>query len=201
MTETPTPPPTLRDVLCWRVCWKGRIEGRTHPAFTVHSVEQEPEWPVGRKGLMLAQLWKMLAKPTTEGVFIMDGDVVIDQSDFQSMVWSVAHERTAVHVAPVRLWAKATGLPDWVWGHRHMVPPDQSDEATMKDWQTDIDDPDMFSFNLTWLPTRLMEGAIKRGLDQWIYPLVDKNMSETARELGIPVRVVRGDCHPRHTHY
>lgn len=201
MTADARPTPLLTDVLCWRMCWKGQVEGRTHPMFTVHSVEPEPRWPVGRKGLMMARAWDMLRTPATEGVFITDGDVIIDPADWLAMTAAVGAERQAVHVAPVRLWPKATSLPDWVWGHRRELPPGLSGKEVMARWQADVDDPVMFSFNFTWLPARLMEGAIKAGMAEWIYPHVDKGMWRTAKELGIPVRVVRGGCHPRHVNY
>lgn len=201
MSEQVEAPAELHNVLLWRLCWKGRLEGRTHPNFTVHSVEQEPEWPIGRKGLMMAQMWKQLRKPDTDGLLIMDGDVVIDPDDFTAMLWSVAHDREAVWVAPVKLWPKATGLPGWVWGHRRQIPRDLPDDQAMAEWQTDRDDPVMFSFNFTWIPVRLMEGAVKAGLREWIYPHVDEGMWKTAKELGIPVRVVRNGCHPRHVNY
>jgi hypothetical protein len=198
---TATVPRQLNEVLIIRVAWKGQLEGRTHPSFAVHSVDPEPGWPAGRKGLMLARLWQQLSKPVSDGMLICDGDVVIDPVDFGAMAYAAGCEPDAVHVAPVRLWPRATGLPGWVWAHRKPLPPDTPDDKAMEAWQTDVDDPVMFSFNFTYLPARLVKGAIKAGLENWIYPHVDQGMWETARDLGIPVRVVRNDCHPRHVNY
>jgi hypothetical protein len=113
----------------------------------------------------------------------------------------VASEPDAVHVAPVKLWPKATGLPTWVWGHRENVPDDTPLDEAISRWQADIEDPTMFSFNFTWLPRRLMNGAAKTGLSRKVYPNVDRHLWETARDMGIPVRVVRNGCHPRHTNF
>jgi hypothetical protein len=198
--DTPRAQP-LADVLFVRLAWKGELDGKTHPSFHVHSVEPEPGWPSGRKGLMLASLWKQQAKDTSQGMMICDGDVVIDSADMEAMVWAVAGERDAVHVAPVKLWPCATGLPGWVWGHRKILPEGLTLQEAMDAWRTDIDDPDMFPFGFIWLPARLMDAAIKTGLAKKIYPHVDQHFWQTARDIGVPARVVRGDCHPRHTNY
>ena len=175
---------TLNHVLIIRVCWRGQLEGRTHPSFAVHSVEPEPGWPVGRKGLMLASLWRQVVPAGSDGMLICDGDVVIDPADMIAMTDAACGAPDAVHAAPVRLWPRATGFPEPVWAHR----PDLHDP------------PVMFSFGFTFLPARLIEGAIKAGLEKWHYPNVDRGMWETARDMGVPVRVVR-DCHPRHLNY
>jgi hypothetical protein len=201
-----SPPPSpvprqLNDLLIIRLAWMGKLDGRTHPSFAVHEIHPEPGWPVGRKGLLIHSLWKQLAKPISDGILIMDGDVVIDPADFGAMAYAAGCEPEAVHVAPVRLWPHATGLPGWVWAHRRPLPLTMPDDEAMAAWQEDIDDPVMFSFNFTYLPRRLVEGAVKSGLKTWTYPNVDRRMWETARDLGIPVRVVRNGCHPRHTNY
>lgn len=198
-------PPPLRDLLWVRFGWQGKFIGRTFPSFTEHALHPEPGWPVGRKGLTLERLWTQLHTPASEGIMICDGDVTIDPEDMGAMMWAVGGEREAVHTAPVKLWPKATGFPDWIWGHRKLLPPDLPNDQAIAAWQQDIPDPVMFTFNFTFLPRRLIEGAIKTriggGLAEWIYPHVDENMFKTAMELGIPVRVVRNGCHPRHVNY
>jgi hypothetical protein len=200
MTDEENIPP-LRDLLMIRMTWKGGLQGKTHPYLHQHDVVPEPGWPVGRKGRMLARLWQQLAKPTSDGMLINDGDCVIDSHDMIAMVWAAGNERDAVHTAPVRLWPSCTGLPDWVWAHRHEVDSDIDLDVIMKDWQTDVDDPQLFSFNFTFIPRRLIEACIERGMEDWIFPHVDENMWMTARDEGIPVRVVRNGCHPRHMNY
>jgi len=180
----------LNHVLIIRVCWRGQLEGRTHPSFAVHSVEPEPGWPVGRKGLMLASLWRQVVPAGSDGMLICDGDVVIDPHDMAAMTEAACGEPDAVHTAPVKLWPRATGFPDWVWAH---APADGYGQA-------DVDDPVMFSFGFTFLPAWLIDRAIKDGLDSWHYPNVDRGMWQTARDYSVPVRVVR-DCHPRHLNY
>jgi len=196
----PLPAP-LQDILQMRVAWKGNFQGKTFPTFTEYSIDPEPGWPVGRKGLMLACAWEQLSKPTSDGIIISDGDVILDPHDVGAMNWAAAHERDAVHTAPVKLWPRATSLPDWIWGHRKELPEGTSGQDAMAAWQKDIDDPVTFTFNYTFLPRRLILAAIKSGLKEWIYPNVDMHMYETARDCGIPVRVVRNGCHPRHIHY
>lgn len=202
---TDTQPDDLHDLLMCRMTWKGHTTGPNHPHLTQYDVVPEPGWPVGRKGLMLTEMWRQLSKPTSEGMLINDGDCVIDGYDFTAMVWSVGQARTDVHVAPVRLWPKATGYPDWVWGHRHepLLAGDGSVDigVQMKDWQTDVDDPVMFSFNFTFIPRRLMEAAIERGLAEQIFPHVDEFMWMVARDEGIPVRTVRYGCAPKHMNF
>jgi hypothetical protein len=199
----PAPTPrNLNYVLMVTLAWKGEVPVKRHPSFTVYDIEPEPGWPVGRKGLLLASLWKNLSQSNSDGIFICDADVAIDQADMDAMINAVCHYPEVVHVAPVKLWPRATGLPAWVWGHRRPVTaPGATNQEIMAAWQEDIEDPTMFSFNFTYLPRRLIEGAVKSGLKDWIYPHVDENMSKLAQELGIPVRVVRNGCSPRHMHY
>jgi hypothetical protein len=194
-------PDQLNDLIMARMTWKGHTTGANHPHLTQYDVVPEPGWPVGRKGMMFTRMWQQLAKPTSEGILINDGDCVIDGYDFTAMVWAVGQERDAVHAGPVRLWPKATGYPDWVWGHRHEPIPGAGLDVQMKDWQTDVDDPVMFSFNFTFIPRRLMEAAIKHGLEDQIFPHVDEFMWMVARDEGIPVRPVRYGCAPKHMNF
>lgn len=201
LAPAPTPR-NLNHVLMITLAWKGQVPVERHPRFTVHDIVPEPGWPAGRKGLLLASVWETHKQDDSDGIFICDADVAIDQHDMQLMINAACCEPEAVHVAPVKLWPRATQLPDWVWGHRRPVTrPGVTNEEIMAAWQEDIDDPTMFSFNFTYLPRRLVEGAVKSGLKKWIYPHVDEKMSELAQELGIPVRVVRNGCSPRHMHY
>ena len=50
--------------------------------------------------------------------------------------------------------------------------------------------PDFFAFNFTYVPRRVVELAIKAGLKNWQSPQVDRMMSRTARQAGVPMRVV-----------
>jgi hypothetical protein len=190
----------LTDLIHCRLAWKGHFEGRTLPSFTEHSIGPEPGYPLGRKGMFLASLWRELAQPTTDGFIINDGDVVVDPHDYNALLLYVASEKDAVWTAPVKLWPKATQLPEWIWGHRKPLDPSLTIPEVVKAWQEDVDDPVMFSFCFTWLPRRLMLAALEDGLETWRYPKVDWNMWETAQKHGIPVHTIR-DCHPRHLNY
>ncbi len=198
-----TSAPPIRDIILARLCWQREIVGASPRGFRTYSVEPEPGYPVGRKGLLLARLWEATGTAESPGMIIQDGDVVTDPLDMGAMFMAVGPDRTSVHAAPVRLFPEATGFPSWVWGHRRPLnerdPIPGNDEA-MRIWQEDIDDPLMFSFCFTYLPRRLLEAAIDAGLETWVYPHVDDQMWQLARSLSIPVKVVRG-CYPKHMHY
>lgn len=191
---------TLNDLLLMRLAWKDQFAGRTHPSFREYSVYPTNEHPNGQKGLLLANAWNNISKPTSDGLIICDGDVVIDPSDYSQMLGHIVTDREAVWTAPVRLWPIATQFPEWIWAHRKMVNTNRPVAEVVRDWQEDIEDPEMFSFCFTYLPRRLMEGAIKTGLKDKIYPGVDWFMWDTAKSLNIPVKVVRG-CYPKHLNY
>lgn len=156
--------------------------------YTLH-VDPTITHPFGQKGLALANTWKQLAGPNADGMLILDGDVAIDPSDHLEMLKAIHSNWEIVHTAPAKLWPVSTKKQGWTWGHWVTEPS-----------QTIEDNPLWFSFNYTYLPKALIEGAIKAGLKTWTYPAVDKTMSETARKLGIKVNVVH-DCHPKHMNY
>lgn len=194
----------LTDLLHVRVRWNGEPGAPAPPKFRTFDVMPEPQYPAGRKGLLLARIWESLATPRTDGMLILDGDCAIDPLDYAAMITEACTEPDAVWTAPARLWPASTGYRYWVWGHRELLAdrdPLPSDEETRKTWQADIDDPDMFTFNFTYLPRRLMNACTEAGMDQWVYPHVDENTWRTALEQDIPARVVRRGCSPKHTHY
>jgi hypothetical protein len=154
-------------------------------------VQPEPAQPFGRKGLALASAWKQLAEPAMAGLLLLDGDVVIDPHDYLMMLTAIHTEPDAVHIGPAKLWpVSLNSLPGWAWGHC----------KNGQFGQEMTEDPDFFAFNFTYLPRRVIELAIGKGLKGWQFPNVDTNMSRVAREARIPMRVVK-DCHPKHMHY
>lgn len=153
-------------------------------------VQPEPSHPFGRKGLTLASAWTTLATDEHAGMLILDGDVAIDPWDVLMMLAAVQSEPDAVHVAPAKIWRTTTGSEElWTWGHWR--------GERSQEW---CEDPDFFAFNFTYIPRRVIEEAVKKGLRSWAFPHVDQRVSRTARQLGIPVRVVK-DCSPKHMHY
>jgi hypothetical protein len=188
----------LTDLVCLRMIWRGGVVGPTMQPFREARVESEAAWPVGRKGLVIHSMWKQLSKPTSDGMLIMDGDVVIDPVDLTSMLTHVATDINAVWVAPIRLWPRSTHLPGWVWGHRKPTPEGATTDEVMTAWQEDIDDPTWFTFCFTFLPRALVEQCCKDGMRNWIYPHVDQHVHETSTKMGLRVKVVRAGCHPRH---
>lgn len=163
------------------------------PVFNIKEVRVSPEpaAPFGRKGLVLASAWKQLAKPDTAGVLFLDGDVVVDPHDVMMMLLAINKDPAAVHIAPAKLWPVTMGdAPGWVWGHCRNA--EWSQVMTM--------DPDFFAFNFTYVPRKVIETAIGKGLRGKVFPEVDRHVSKTARELGTRMSVVE-DCYPKHMHY
>lgn len=154
-------------------------------------VTPEPAHPFGRKGLQLASAWKQIAKPEHRGLLILDGDVLIDPHDYMMMLVAIQLDPDAVQIAPAKLWPVSKhDSPGWVWGHCR-------EGKFTQDW---VDDPDFFAFNFTYLPRRVVELAIGKGLKTWQFPEVDRSVSRVAREAKVPMRVVN-DCWPKHMHY
>jgi hypothetical protein len=154
-------------------------------------VAPEPAHPFGRKGLALASAWKTLTGPEHAGMLLLDGDVLIDPHDYMMMLVAIHQEPDAVHIGPAKLWPISMGdAPGWVWGH-----------CRNAEWsQEPTDNPDFFAFNFTYVPRRVWELSIQKGLKGWVFPGVDRGVSKVAREARIPMRVVK-DCHPKHMHY
>jgi hypothetical protein len=194
-------PPAVVNLICVKIAWMGKtIASMEQPFHAIH-VMPEPEHPKGRKGLVMASAWRQMATEDDAGMLVLDSDVAIEPTDLLAMVHHIGRDRDAVWTAPVRLWPRSTHLPSWVWGHRRPAPEGASPEEALRLWQTDIDDPEWFTFCFTYLPRRLIDEAVAAGLTTWHYPYVDRNMHLLAKDKGIPVRVVRGGCHPRHINF
>jgi hypothetical protein len=173
-----------------RVDWDHTAIPLPLPGFKILRIGPEPGYPYGRKGLALAGAWRQLSTPTADGMLLLDGDVAIDLLDLAAMVGSVSRETQDVHTAAVRLWpAGMASGHSWVWAHWEDEPSQHSDL-----------NPRRFSFCFTWLPRRLIDAAVKAGLEQWTYPDVDRQVSLLARRLAIQVHVVPG-CTPKHLHF
>lgn len=154
-------------------------------------VRQEERWPFGRKGNVLAGLWKSLERTGIDGVVINDNDVIIDPHDQECMVQSIRTDPFAVHTAPVKLWPASTRDKRWCWSHGL--------EGVRN--QVDHDLPEWFGFGFTYLPARLLDGAVEAGLSTWMYPWVDTKVGEMARSLDIKIVVVRNGCCPKHINF
>lgn len=189
------------NLVCIKVAWMGTtIASMEHPFHVIH-VNPEPMYPKGRKGLVLASAWRQMSTEADMGMLILDADVAIEPTDLSLMFMHIGTDVDAVWVAPAKLWPKATQLPTWVWGHRKEPQEGMSPEDVIRMWQTDVDDPDMFTFCFTYIPRHLIDKSIAAGLKEWHYPYVDQNMWKLAKESGTRVRVVRGDCHPKHINF
>ena len=205
MTATPTNGDSNAassiNLICVKVSWMGYCVNSMETPFHHIRVDPEPTHPKGRKGLVLASAWRQMHGPTDAGMLILDADVVVEPTDLQTMIGHVITDREAVWVGRAKIWPRSTHLPSWVWGHRKPAPEGMTPQQIIEFWQTDIDDPDWFTFCFTYLPKSLIEAAVKAGMKNWHYPNVDKNMHELAKKLGYRVRVVRGDCSPKHINF
>jgi hypothetical protein len=157
--------------------------------FPIH-VTPEPEYPVGRKGLMMASAWETLGKRANcDGMIVLDGDVAVDPTHVAAMFDAIDADPQVVWTAPVRIWPVSTHRADWVWAH-------WKDRAS----QNLDNDPLWFSFCFTYLPAQLLNFAIAKGMKTWVYPRVDANVSAQAQKLGVKARMIE-DCFPVHLHY
>lgn len=150
----------------------------------------EPGWPAGRKGLQLAGAWRQFSTRRTDGMLLLDGDVVIDPLDLFHMKREIQEQPRLIHTAPAKIWPVGSPYDQWVWAHWAQHPSQEIDWDGVK-W---------FSFCFTYLPRRLIESAVKAGLETWTYPVVDSKLSRHARALKIPVNVV-AECWPKHAHF
>lgn len=183
----------MPQILCVRLDWNHTaIPLRIASKFFRLEVNPEPQYPFGRKGLSLAGAWKQLAGPDIAGMLLLDGDVAIDPHDYDRMLKAIDTAPEVVHTAPVKLWPISTHLKNWVWGHGRNGRYSQDNPAD--------DELDTFTFCYTYLPRKLIEACIDKGLSTWAYPGVDRNVCEVARSIGMPVRLVR-DCRPKHLNY
>lgn len=196
------PPNTaLINLVCVKIAWMGKSIASMENPFHLICVNPEPAHPKGRKGLVMASAWRQMSTDGDAGMLILDSDVAIEPTDMHTMVQHIGSDIHSVWTAPAKLWPRATHLPTWVWGHRKEPQPSMSHDDTIRLWQTDVDDPDWFTFCFTYIPRRLIEMSLDAGLKEWHYPYVDKNMHQLAKQKGVKVRVVRGDCHPKHINF
>lgn len=180
----------MAEVVCVRMNWDRTAIPFPHARhyYTMH-VSPEPDYPFGRKGLVISSAWRQLAGRQAAGLLILDGDVIIDPADHVAMLQAIHEEPGAVHVAPVRIWPVSTKRDVWSWAHWSTGPSQLLDLR-----------PVWFSFCFTYLPRQLLTAANRAGLRKWTYPGVDMRMSECARENNIPARTVTG-CWPKHVNY
>jgi len=179
----------MADIVCARFDWDRQSIKLPLARYHAIHIMPEPGYPCGRRGLAMMGAWSQLGEGC-EGMLCLDGDVAIDPVDHDAMFAAIDKEPGAVHVAPVKLWPTSTHLDGWVWGHG------QNARFSAKD----PSHPDCFTFCFTYLPRCLLELCIKAGMDEWMYPGVDKKVSEVARGFSIPIRVVR-NCQPKHVNF
>jgi hypothetical protein len=177
-------------MLSIRLIWNRQVVPLNGLGLREVYVDPEPDYPVGQKGHVLASFWECLSDwPRHNGMLIVDGDVVIDPIDLAAMNTSIMSAPEDVHAAPTRLWPISTKLSTWIWGHGHDVYGGASDEPVTR-----------FTFCCTYLPGELIEACIDQGMHDWLYPNVDKKVSQVAAELGFEVHLVEGAT-PKHLNF
>jgi hypothetical protein len=154
-------------------------------------VDPEPDFPVGRKGLVLARTWQTLNDDgKIKGMIVLDGDVAIDPIDVGFMYAAIDETPEDIITAPVRLWPVSTKLEGWIWGHGHDVyGPNLDDGPTTR-----------FSFGYTYLPGALLDKCIEKGMKEWVYPDVDRSVSKVAADMGLTVRLLK-EATPKHLNF
>lgn len=194
MTDKPA------ELLCVRIIWDRQVIPLPHKDLGFHQlhVPPEPGRPFGRKGLALQAAWEQITTPTTAGMLLLDGDVMIDPHDLAVMHKAINSDPARVWTAPVKLWRAAMREAGggWIWSHMTAFPRDQGQND---DW--DEHELFRFSFCFTYLPRRLLEAAVRSGLKTWAYPHCDMRMHQLAARLDIPVQIVRDGCTPKHGNY
>ena len=128
--------------------------------------------------------------PVVAGMVILDGDVAVDPLHIAQMLDAVRDDLGSVHVAPVKIWPAGTQWKSWAWAHYDETGPSQ-------EWDVE---PRYFGFNFTYLPKQLIRKCLSDGLKDWTYPNCDSCVSQRARQLKLPCRLVR-DCFPVHLHW
>ena len=191
----------MAEIICIQAGWNGgalklpplqyrRGDRLFRAKFHKVSVAATDDYPLGRKGLVLARAWEQLGPPAkAEGMLVLDGDVAVDPVMVRQMMDAIDGAPGIVHTAPVKIWPVSTHRQDWVWAHWENRASQHIDDTAS--W---------FSFNFTYLPAALLAACIKRGMKKWIYPAVDANVSRTARAENIEARPVP-DCFPVHLHW
>lgn len=179
----------MAELVCLHVNWDRTALPVRLPSFHELHIGPEPGYPAGRKGLQLAGAWRQLAGAATDGMLLLDGDVVIDLLDLAVMKTAISRAPAIVHTAPVRLWPRSTKWAQWAWAHWADEPSQVMDRH-----------PWRFSFCFTYLPRTVIEHAIESGLEGWTFPWVDREVSHVTRGLGCRVSVVE-DCTPKHLHF
>jgi hypothetical protein len=162
-----------------------------HAKFFPLYVNPEPGFPVGRKGFVLAAAWRCFGQrgQDVDGLLILDGDVAIDPVHMTQMYAAINSDPGKVWTAACRIWPVSTHRAGWVWASWEDKASQELDRY-----------PRWFSFNFTYLPRALMDHVTGHGLEKWMYPRVDSNMSAAAQKLGIKAEVVE-DCFPVHMHW
>lgn len=192
----------MASVACIRLDWDRTAIPLPLPgAWHAVHVSPEPGYPAGRKGLQLAGAWDQYAGPRTDGMLIMDGDVVADLADVREMLRAIDVAPRSVWTAWARLWRPVPGVtpwPGWVWGH-WAEQPSQARPAPPAREGAPFPMPRWFSFCFTYLPRRLIDDCRRHGLESWTFPHVDTRVSQRAQVLGLPVGVV--DCEVKHVHW
>ena len=188
----------MAQVVCVRVTWNGSApplpplwwrDGDYIYRAKFFPIDVHPtiDDPVGRKGYALARAWQTL-RGDTDGMLILDGDVIIDPTHLAAMMGCIDSDPGCVWTAPVKIWPVSTHRRDWVWAHWETKASQEIDEH-----------PRWFSFCFTYLPRPLIDAAIRSGLRSWVYPKVDSNVARAAQRMGITARTV--PCFPIHTHW
>lgn len=158
-----------------------------------YAAQPSAEHPHGLKGAILADLWRDLADSGINGMATKDGDVAADPSDLALLQAAAARQPEAVHTGQLKLWPRSSGHPDWIYGH-------QVRSGTEISWTRDrVTSAEQCGTGFAWWPAAVLDKCAEE-LAGTAYPGVDQLLSRTARDLGLPIRVISA-CQPRHLNF
>src|SRR5580700_341288 len=104
----------MAEIICVRQNWDNSALSIPIPGqFYTLRVNPSSEHPFGEKGRVFAGAWRQLSHEKTDGMLILDGDVVIEPGDLANMFAAIHHHDKMVVIAPARIWPKSTKRKNW----------------------------------------------------------------------------------------
>jgi hypothetical protein len=147
----------------------------------------DAEHPHGRRGMWMSRCWDYAQAHEADGLLCLDGDTAVDPVDVAVMCEAIENDDVSVHTTPVRLYPP---YDEWHWAHGRNH---YTQECVIKGIN-------LFGFAFTWLPGSLLNACVDAGLENWVFPMVNKNVSAIAQEKRYKVNLVP-NVWPVHVHW
>lgn len=147
----------------------------------------DAEHPHGQRGMWMSRCWDFAQTQGAEGMLCLDGDTAVEPADVAAMGQDIENDPDAVHTTPVRLYPPGK---TWEWAHGR-------DYYSQRRVTQGIN---LFGFAFTYLPGSLLNACVDAGMEEWVFPLVNKNLCAVAQKQRCRVHLV--DCvFPTHLHW